>query len=274
MNREIKPFKKPSSLSLFHNCHHLCDTITDTASLTFEFVSEKPRGHARVRWEEDWTHHACEDAHVDPAGRFLSQLLQRHRETFSPCSFSSCSDRACARQRCNAARESSTDGLARQHKCVSTAPQLITSESSRCFPSVLEHVQLGLFWECGLTVCINLFPVHPWAVSASFETWHKRSRREKWEGRKISSPSYLLLQYLNGSHPPHNTLKKVFFRKDAQCYRFSQGRDLWDQNIQRLESTKSTSLAEITVQTHNLQPPVVGCQPHNSFCTMNCWMLL
>lgn len=75
------------------------------------------------------------------------------------------------------------------------------------------------------------------------------------------SPTLLLFIYL-------------FFRWDAQCYRFSQGQSKQNQNIQLLQTTKSASPAEITVHAHNLQSPVAGCQPHNSFCTMICWILL
>ena len=181
-----------------------------------------------VRWEEVWAHHADDDAHIDLAGRFLSQLLWRHRATFSLCSFSSCSDKVHAWQRYNSACESNTDGLARQYKCVSTAPQLITSESSRCFASVLEHVQLGLFWDRGLTVCINLFLVHPWAVSVSFETWYKRSHGEKGGGRKSAPPVAYYCRILMVQTYHSTLLKKIFFRKDARCYRFFQCQDLRD----------------------------------------------
>lgn len=97
-------------------------------------------------------------------------VLQRHWAPSSVSSFSSCSGRAGAGQGCNSAQECKADEWAQQCKCVSTAPQPTPPESSRCFAPVLEHIQLGSFWERGWTACVNLFLVHPWAASASFET--------------------------------------------------------------------------------------------------------
>lgn len=120
---------------------------------------------------------------------------------------------------------------------------------------------LGLTWEHSWTACICLFLSHSWAVSASFEIWDIK----RWEKLTLH---YLLLQDLNGSNPltQHFLFICFFFWKDARCHRFPQGWRAYESRIlSYCKPLRKSSLAEITVQAHNLQPPTAGCQQHNSF---------